>query len=148
MRRDRRQTGARAAAIGFALLALTTMPATAQKKTSETPAPAAPVAAEKPTPYDPQLIEIAEVLGSLHYLRNLCDNGGEPQWRATMQQLLDAETTNEPQRKARMTAAFNKGYRGFAAIHTTCTPAALEAESKYRAEGATLAREITARYGN
>lgn len=148
MRRDRRQTCACAAAIGIALFALTAMPAAAQKKNSETPAPAAPAAAEKPTPYDPQLVQIAEVLGSLHYLRNLCDDGGEPQWRATMQQLLDAETATEPQRKARVTAAFNKGYRGFAAIHTTCTPAALEAESKYRAEGATLAREITARYGN
>ncbi|RON11983.1 TIGR02301 family protein, partial [Pseudomonas frederiksbergensis] len=50
--------------------------------------------------------------------------------------------------RQRMTAAFNRGYRSFAAIHSSCTRAAVMAEEGYRNEGATLAQEIAARFGN
>jgi uncharacterized protein (TIGR02301 family) len=104
--------------------------------------------AERPAPYDEQLFRLAEVLGSVHYLRNLCSPGKEDEWRAGMQQLLDAETKDEPKRKERMTAAFNRGYRSFASVYTDCTAQAIVAEERYRNEGATLATEITARFGN
>jgi uncharacterized protein (TIGR02301 family) len=81
------------------------------------------------------------------YLRNLC-KGSESEWRDMMQELLGEETTNEPQRAARLTAAFNRGYRSFASTYVKCTPQAIAAEEAYRAEGATLATEITARFGN
>lgn len=102
---------------------------------------------EKPTPYDGQLLRLAEILGSVHYLRTLC-GADSADWRTSMQTLLDAETVNEPQRRKRLTASFNRGYRAFAAVHTSCTPAARTAEERYRNEGATLAGEIAARYGN
>jgi uncharacterized protein (TIGR02301 family) len=104
-------------------------------------------AAEKPAPYDPQLSRLAEILGSVHYLRTLCGSPASD-WRQFMQQLLDADTANEPARRERLTAAFNRGYRTFAAVHTSCTPAARTAEERYRNEGATLAGEIAARFGN
>jgi uncharacterized protein (TIGR02301 family) len=47
-----------------------------------------------------------------------------------------------------LTAAFNRGYRSFAAVHTACTDAALTAAERYRNEGATLATEIASRFGN
>ena len=50
--------------------------------------------------------------------------------------------------EARLTAAYNRGYRSFASVYTSCTPAAVRAEQNYRNEGATLATEITARFGN
>ncbi|MBO3759645.1 TIGR02301 family protein [Ciceribacter sp. L1K22] len=108
----------------------------------------APAAAEKPAPYDEQLARLSEILGSLHYLRNLCNGDEEPGWREAAQKLLDTETASEPARRARLVAAFNRGYRSFAATHSVCTPAAIAAEEQYRAEGATLAVEITGRYGN
>jgi uncharacterized protein (TIGR02301 family) len=80
-------------------------------------------------------------------LRNLC-NGREEEWRQLMAQLLAEETKGEPKRAAKLTAGFNRGYRAFAATYTKCTPQAVAAEEKYRAEGATLATEITARFGN
>jgi len=104
--------------------------------------------AERPTPYDDQLSRLAEILGSIHYLRNLCNTGKEDSWRADMQQLLDTETKDEPKRKERLTASFNRGYRSFASVYTDCTPQAIVAEERYRNEGATLATEITARFGN
>lgn len=107
-----------------------------------------PAAGEKPTPYDTQLARLAEILGTVHYLRNLCDQGEEPEWRETMQSLLESETADEPGRRSVLTAAFNRGYRSFAAIHVECTPAAVDVERRYRIEGATLATEIAARFGN
>ena len=83
---------------------------------------------------------------------NICARSALPRGRRNGARrwaiFLAADTANEPQRKQRMTAAFNRGYRTFAAVHTSCTPAALSAEEKYRNEGATLAQEITSRFGN
>ena len=130
-------------------IGLSALPAFAQEaqKAAEEPAPETPVVAEKPAPYDTRLMRLAEILGSVHYLRNLC-KGGESEWRQMMAQLLGEETANEPQRAARLTAAYNRGYRSFASTYVKCTPQAIAAEEAYRAEGATLATEITARFGN
>lgn len=113
----------------------------------------------KPAPYDGQMMRLSEVLGSVSYLRTLCGSGGGSiggpggnadgdQWRDRMQRLLESDTAGEPQRRERLTAAFNRGYRSFAAVHRSCTDAARQAEQRYRNEGATLAAEIAARYGN
>jgi uncharacterized protein (TIGR02301 family) len=102
----------------------------------------------KPAPYDSQLIRLSEILGSLQFLRNLCASQQENQWLILMEKLLQEEAADEAVRKARLTAAFNHGYRSYAAIHTKCTAETREIAEKYRVEGATLAAEITARYGN
>ncbi len=115
----------------------------------ETPAAQVPaVAVEKPAPYDARLLRLSEIIGSVHYLRMLCKDETADSWRQSMQELLDKEAGNEAQRRARMTAAFNRGYRTFASVYTACTPPAVVAEQRYRAEGATLASEIVARFGN
>lgn len=122
-------------------------PAMAQGKTTPPP-PEEDVPPTVTVPYDDKLARLAEVLGSVHYLRTLCKAPGADEWRNGMQQLLNSETGNEPQRKEKLTAAFNRGYRAFASVYTDCTPAAIVAEERYRNEGATLATEITSRFGN
>ena len=122
-------------------------PALAQK-TKDDSAKQAPVVEEKPAPYDERLERLSEILGAVHYLRNLCMGQPEDNWRAAMQRLIDMEAGSEPKRKEKLTAAFNRGYRSFAAIYTACTDSAVVAEERYRREGATLATEITARFGN
>lgn len=112
------------------------------------PSPPAQPQQSKPAPYDNQMARLSEILGAVQYLRTLCPATGSEEWRKAMGDLLAADTANEPQRKQRMTAAFNRGYRTFAAVHTSCTPAAIAAEEKYRIEGATLAQEIASRFGN
>ena len=107
-----------------------------------------PVVEEKPAPYDERLERLSEILGALHYLRNLCTEKAEDNWRGSMQRLIDLEAGREPKRQEKLTAAFNRGYRSFAAIYTACTDSAVVAEERYRNEGATLATEITARFGN
>ncbi|SEH60389.1 TIGR02301 family protein [Rhizobium tibeticum] len=121
-------------------------PAWAQGPTPTLPEENAPKAVT--VPYDDKLSRLAEVLGSVHYLRTLCKAEDSGEWRGRMQQLLDSEAKDEPQRKEQLTAAFNRGYRAFASVYTDCTPAAIVAEERYRAEGATLATEITSRFGN
>jgi uncharacterized protein (TIGR02301 family) len=118
------------------------------KGTAAPKAPPPPPVEAKPAPYDDRLARLSEVLGSVHYLRTLCKAAKDDDWRAAMRKLLDAETTSEPARRERMTAAFNRGYRSFASVYTDCTPAAIVAEEGYRNEGATLAAEIAARFGN
>nr|WP_316653419.1 TIGR02301 family protein [uncultured Gellertiella sp.] len=133
-------------------LALAT-PVGAARKPKADPAPVTAstpqvAPAEQPAPYDRPLLRLSEILGSVHYLRSLCNSGEQDQWRQAMQQLIEVEAGKEPLRRQKFTAAFNHGYRSFAALHATCTASAVQAEARYRAEGATLATEITARFGN
>jgi uncharacterized protein (TIGR02301 family) len=64
-----------------------------------------------------------------------------------MQAILDAEAL-EGDRRRKVVASFNRGYRGFQQTYRACTPAADLAIRRYLEEGAKIAREITARYGN
>ncbi len=105
----------------------------------------APVLAADP-PYEKALLRLAEVLGSVHYLRNLCGEEGDA-WRERMQTLIETENP-EPLRRARLIASFNRGYRAFAAVHRNCTPNAIAALGGYMQEGAALSADITNRYGN
>ena len=106
---------------------------------------ARPAAAVEP-PFDAGLMRLAEVLGSLHFLRNLCGEKGD-QWRRTMERLLTAENP-EPERRARFIASFNRGYRSFEGTYTSCTASATQAIGRYTVEGETLSRDLAARYGN
>jgi uncharacterized protein (TIGR02301 family) len=98
-------------------------------------------------PYDRDLQRLAEILGALHYLRGLCGANEGGKWRSEMQALLDAETPSG-ERRDRLTASFNRGYRGFQQTYRTCTPAADLVIRRYLEEGSKISREITARYAN
>jgi len=98
-------------------------------------------------PYEADLQRLAEILGSLHYLRGLCGANEGQAWRNEMQALIDAEAPGADRRE-RLTASFNRGYRGFQQSYRTCTPAANLAIRRYLDEGAKIARDITARYAN
>ena len=106
------------------------------------------VPAPPPPAYEGQLMRLAQLLGSIDYLRQLCSENGGTDWREMMKVLLDTEAKGDASRERQLTAAFNRGYRSFASVYATCTDQAVAAEGQYRREGATLAREIAAKYGN
>jgi uncharacterized protein (TIGR02301 family) len=109
---------------------------------------AAPVRAQDAAaPFDGDLQRLAEILGTLHYLRGICGNNEGLKWRNEMQALIDAETPGGD-RRARMIAAFNRGYNGFQQTYRTCTPAATVAVRRYIDEGVKISRDLTARYAN
>jgi uncharacterized protein (TIGR02301 family) len=97
-------------------------------------------------PFEARLMRLAEVLGSLHYLRNLCGERGN-QWREQMEKLLETEKPDDA-RRAKLIASFNRGYRSFDEIYVNCTNSAVEAINRYMKEGEALSREIAGRYGN
>jgi uncharacterized protein (TIGR02301 family) len=104
-------------------------------------------AEDAPAPFDGDLQRLAEILGTLHYLRGICGSNEGPKWRNQMQALLDAETPSGD-RRARMIAGFNRGYNGFQQTYRTCTPAAGVAIRRYIEEGSKISRDLTARYAN
>ncbi|MGB7433029.1 MAG: TIGR02301 family protein [Ahrensia sp.] len=100
---------------------------------------------EQEAPYDDKLNRLAEVMGSVHYLTNLC---GEPSntWRDEMQRMLSLESP-EPNRRSRLIASFNRGFRSFDSVYNQCTPQAETAVARYIDEGVALSTEISARFG-
>jgi len=110
---------------------------------ADTPARAEAAAA----PFDASLQRLAEILGALHYLRNICGANEGQKWRNEMQAIVDAEVPSG-ERRLRMIASFNRGYRGYQLSYRTCTPAAEIVIRRYLEEGSKIAREMTARYAN
>jgi uncharacterized protein (TIGR02301 family) len=100
-----------------------------------------------PAPYDGDLMRLAEILGALQYLRTLCGANEGNKWRDQMQALIGAEAQSG-ERRDRLVANFNNGYRSFQRTYRTCTPAANVVVRRYLDEGAKISREITARYTN
>jgi uncharacterized protein (TIGR02301 family) len=109
--------------------------------------PVGAVRAVEVVPFDTGLERLAEILGSLHYLRGICGANEGNKWRTEMQALIDAEAPSG-QRRSQFIAHFNRGYRAYLQTYRTCTPAADLAVRRYLEEGSKIAREITARYSN
>jgi uncharacterized protein (TIGR02301 family) len=64
------------------------------------------------TPFDAGLERIAEILGSLQYLRGICGANEGNKWRDEMQALIEAEAPSG-QRRSQFIAHFNRGYRAY-----------------------------------
>ena len=105
----------------------------------QAPAPAAP-------PYEPQMLRLAEIMGALAYLRDLCGDGDGAEYRARMSALLDAEG-REPERREKLAGAYNRGYSGYAANYGVCTPNARLAIDRFVKEGGRIARDISYHFG-
>ena len=101
---------------------------------------------EPPPPiYEDQLLRLAEILGSLSFLRGLCGAPDAEAWRDEMRALLAAEHPG-PARQARLVGRFNHGFETFNAVYRSCTPSAERAINRYLAEGQRLAEDVRSRY--
>ena len=109
------------------------------------PPPATPAAPPESRPYDPQLLRLAEVLGALTTMRQLCGADDAEEWRQRMQALLDSEG-NPPARKDRLAGAYNRGLQGYGVTYRTCTPNARLVIQRFLDESSRLARDIGTRY--
>jgi uncharacterized protein (TIGR02301 family) len=95
-------------------------------------------AATDSKPYDDRLFRLSEILGAVHYLRELCGADEGQLWRKRMGELLKAEGTSAL-RRARLTRSFNKGYRSYSRTYNTCSPSAQSAINRFLTEGAQIA---------
>jgi len=89
-------------------------------------------------PYDDRLFRLSEILGAVHYLRELCGADEGQVWRQRMGELLQAEGSSAL-RRARLTRSFNKGYRSYSRTYNTCSPSAQTAINRFLTEGAQIA---------
>ena len=128
--------------LGFAaILAGLSLPVLAQTATPPPTAPPTSVPSLETRPYDERLIRLSELLGSVHYLRELCGGTDGMLWRDRMRDLLDAEGSSAL-RKAKFTRSFNNGYRSFSRTYTTCTPSAQTAVSRFLTEATEIAEGL------
>ena len=93
-------------------------------------------------PYDDKLLRLSEILGAVHYLRELCNATEGLYWRDRMKELLDAEGSSAV-RRAKLTRSFNQGYRSYSRTYLTCTPSAQTAVTRFLGEGAQLSDTLT-----
>ena len=109
------------------------------------PAPAVPQPDPPAPPYEPQLMRLAEIMGSLAFLRDLCGDKDGAEWNARMKALLDTEAKTDARRE-RLAGAFNRGFRGYETIYRACTPVAQVIITRFLEEGRQIAHDIANRY--
>jgi uncharacterized protein (TIGR02301 family) len=111
--------------------------------------PPAPPAAPLPVPsddkpYDTQLFRLAEILGTLHYLRELCGANEGQVWREHMRELAASEGGTSALRRARLVESFNRGYRDYSRTYRTCTQPALVAIHRFMDQASTISDGLIA----
>jgi len=144
---------------GLAAFAVTLAPLAAQSQTAQpakptasapaakpppaaTPTPAQP---DAPPPYEAQLLRLAELIGALTYLRDLCGDGDGAAFRAKFADLVDTEGTTDG-RKESLAGAFNRGFRDYELTYRACTPTAREIVARFLDEAGRIAKDVANRY--
>jgi uncharacterized protein (TIGR02301 family) len=89
-------------------------------------------------PYDAKLLRLTEILGAVHYLRELCGAQEGQLWRNQMKDILKNEGSTAV-RRAKLVNSFNDGYRGYRRTYRTCTSSATLAITRFSTEGAQIA---------
>jgi uncharacterized protein (TIGR02301 family) len=92
-------------------------------------------------PYDNKLMRLTEILGAVHYLRELCGAQEGQVWREQMKEILRNEGTTAV-RRAKLVNSFNDGYRGYRRTYRSCTQSATLATTRFSTEGATIAASL------
>lgn len=98
-------------------------------------------AAQDTKPYDEKLMRLSEILGAVHYLRELCGSNEGQLWRDRMKELVDAEGSSAL-RRATLTRSFNQGYQSYSRTYRACTPSAQTAISKFLNEGTEISEGL------
>jgi uncharacterized protein (TIGR02301 family) len=93
-------------------------------------------------PYDDKLLRLSEILGAVHYLRELCGASDGQLWRDRMKELMDTEGASAL-RRSKLTRSFNNGYRSYSRTYNSCTPSAQTAITRFLNEGAEIAESLT-----
>lgn len=93
-------------------------------------------------PYDEKLMRLAEILGAVHYLRELCGADEGQLWRDQMQEIIRNEGTTAV-RRAKLVNKFNDGYRGYRRTYRSCTDSAMRATRRFSSEGAEIATALS-----
>jgi len=91
--------------------------------------------------YDTRLMRLSEILGAVHYLRELCDGKDGQRWRDAVNQLIRTEGTSAL-RRATIARRFNLGYRSYRRTYRNCTPSARNTVSRFFKEAIDISDEL------
>ncbi len=101
-----------------------------------TVATATPLAAQSAR-YEQNLLRLSEILGSMHYLQQICETFTSKTWRNQMIKLIRVEKA-KGEKEARLTAGFNRGYSKYQDWFTSCTDGANVEIERFTREGSEL----------
>ncbi|MFM9938146.1 MAG: TIGR02301 family protein [Hyphomicrobiaceae bacterium] len=93
-------------------------------------------------PYDDKLVQLAEILGAVHYLRELCGANDGQLWRDRMRDLIESEGGASALRRAKLTRSFNNGYRSYSRTYQSCSATAQTAINRFLESGAVIADQL------
>lgn len=96
----------------------------------------------RPKPYDEKLLRLSEILGAIHYLRELCGSDEGQLWRDQVKELIQVEGTTSL-RRVNIINHFNRGYRNYQRTYRHCTPSARTALKRFFAEGVKIAETLS-----
>ncbi|MDE3177133.1 MAG: TIGR02301 family protein [Pseudomonadota bacterium] len=114
----------------------------APKPPAPTPAPTRPEA----QPYEADLLRLAELMGALAYLRDLCHDGDGAAFRDRIGKLIAADPRPQ-EAKDLLAGAFNRGFDGYRLTYRVCTSNARSTISTYLDESERIARDVAAKFG-
>ena len=110
------------------------------------PAPSPSPARVEPPPYEANLLRLAELMGALAYLRDLCHDGDGAEFRERIAKLIGSDPRPQ-EAKDQLAGAFNRGFDSYRLTYRVCTSNAQATILAYLDETARLAKEVASRYG-
>lgn len=94
--------------------------------------------------YQPQMERLAEIMGALYHLDDLCLRSGVD-WRGQLADLMDLDEVDDD-RRARLAGAFNDNYADLQQSHSRCSDSASLLTRRFLDEGAKISYDIHIRY--
>ena len=98
-----------------------------------------------PPPYEAQMLRLAEIMGALAFLRDLCGDGDGADYRAKFAALMEAEA-HGAERRAAWAGAFNQSFEDYRLSYGSCTPNARAAIASFLGEANKIAAVVGDRY--
>lgn len=96
---------------------------------------------------DNNLVRLAEILGAVHHLREVCGANEGQLWRGKMQELLRLERPDD-NLKELMVSRFNRAYHQHRQAYPRCTVQARSDIDRFLDEGAGLSGRLAAQTGS
>jgi uncharacterized protein (TIGR02301 family) len=120
--------------------------APAAAKPAPSPSPSPTPTRQEAAPYEADLLRLAELMGALSYLRDLCHEGDGDKFRDQIAKLIEADT-RASEAKEQLAGAFNRGFDGYRLTYRLCTSNARATIDSYLDETQRLAKDVATHFG-
>lgn len=91
-------------------------------------------------------VQLADVLGSAHGVRYVCNGKDDQYWRLHMMDLLRLEAPERGALRTSLVRAFNNAFSNAQSRYPVCDTRAVDAEAQFAEEGRDLADRLAAYY--